>query len=171
MRVLLVEDHIDVRRLFEHVLEARGHEATACADGESAWAAYSRRSYELLLLDWELPGSDMDGLQLCRRIRSSRGGDRCVIVMITAHDSSDALRTALQAGVNDYLVKPVGIDFLRLRLTIAEQWVENVRRRFEAEDQSQALQSQLAAQGTFHDLIGQSSAMSGLYEDIMKMAI
>jgi CheY-like chemotaxis protein len=43
MRVLLVEDHIDIRRLFEQVIEARGHDVTACADGESAWEAYSRR--------------------------------------------------------------------------------------------------------------------------------
>lgn len=170
MRVLLVEDRIDVRDLFEHVLTTRGHEVTACADGESAWQAYGERSFELVLLDWELRGSGIDGLQLCRMIRSSRAGDRCVIVMVTAHDSSDALRMALQAGVNDYLVKPVGSGLLRLRLTIAEQWVENVRRRFKAEDHAQALQSQLAAHGTFHDLIGQTPAMKKLYADILDVA-
>lgn len=58
MRVLLVEDHIDIRRLFEQVIEARGHDVTACADGESAWEAYSRRPYELVLLDWELRGAE-----------------------------------------------------------------------------------------------------------------
>lgn len=58
MRVLLVEDHIDIRRLFEQVIEARGHDVTACADGESAWEAYSRRPYELVLLDWELRGEE-----------------------------------------------------------------------------------------------------------------
>jgi DNA-binding NtrC family response regulator len=170
MRVLLVEDHIDLRRLFEQVTVARGHEVTACANGESAWDAYGRKTYELLLLDWELRGGGMDGLQLCRAIRSSPGGDRCVIVMITAHDSPVSLREALQAGVNDYLVKPVGVDFLKLRLTIAEQWVENVRRRFDAEDQAQALQSQLADHGKFHDLIGRSPAMVALYEEIQKIA-
>lgn len=170
MRVLLVEDHIDVRCLFEQVIEARGHEVTACGDGEAAWEAYGRRAFELVLLDWELRGGGMDGLQLCRAIRSSPGGDRCVIVMITAHDSPDALRTALQAGVNDYLVKPVGVEFLKLRLTIAEQWVESVRRRFAAEDQAQALQSQLADHGKFHDLIGRSPSMVVLYEEIQKIA-
>lgn len=170
MRVLLVEDHIDIRSLFEQVIAARGHEVTACGDGESAWEAYGRRTFELVLLDWELRGGGMDGLQLCRAIRSSPGGDRCVIVMITAHDSPDALRTALQAGVNDYLVKPVGVEFLKLRLTIAEQWVESVRRRFAAEDQAQALQSQLADHGKFHDLIGRSPSMVVLYEDIQKIA-
>ena len=170
MRVLLVEDHVDVRHLFEHVLSTRGHEVTACADAESAWQAYAERSHELVLLDWELLGSAMDGLQLCRLIRSHPGGDRCVILMITAHDSSDALRAALQAGVNDYLVKPVGSGLLRLRLTIAEQWVESVRRRFKAEYHAQALQVQLAAHGTFHDLIGRTSMMRQLYEDILKVA-
>ncbi len=170
MRVLLVEDHIDIRRLFQQVIDARGHEVTACGDGESAWEAYGRRAFELVLLDWELRGGGMDGLQLCRAIRSSPGGDRCVIVMITAHDSPDALRTALQAGVNDYLVKPLGVEFLKLRLAIAEQWVESVRRRFAAEDQAQALQSQMADHGKFHDLIGRSPSMVVLYEDIQKIA-
>ena len=103
-------------------------------------------------------------------IRSSRGGDRCVIVMVTAHDSSDALQMALQAGVNDYLVKPVGSGLLTLRLTIAEEWVESVRRRFKSEDHAQALQAQLAAHGTFHDLIGQTPAMKKLYKDILAVA-
>ena len=170
MRVLLVEDHPDVRLLFEQVIGARGHEVTACADGESAWEAYGQRSYELVLLDWELRGGGMDGLQLSRSIRSSPGGDRCVIVMITGHDSPEALRAALQAGVNDYLAKPVGVEFLRLRVTIAEQWVESVRRRFAAEDQAQALQSQLADHGKFHDLIGRSPSMVVLYEDIQQIA-
>ncbi len=170
MRVLLVEDHPDVRRLFEQVIGARGHEVTACADGESAWDAYGKRSYELVLLDWELRGGGMDGLQLCQSIRSGPGGDRCVIVMITAHDSPASLRAALQAGVNDYLTKPVGVEFLRLRVTIAEQWVESVRRRFAAEDQAQALQSQLADHGKFHDLIGRSPSMVVLYEEIQQMA-
>ena len=64
MRVLLVEDHIDIRRLFEQVIEARGHEVTACADGESAWEAYGRKPYELVLLDWDLRGGGIAGLQL-----------------------------------------------------------------------------------------------------------
>jgi DNA-binding NtrC family response regulator len=170
MRVLLVEDHCDIRRVFEQVIEARGHDVTACADGESAWEAYSRRPYELVLLDWELGGRGMDGLQVCRAIRASPSGDRCVIVMIAGHDSPDALRMALQARVNDYLVKPVGVEFLKLRLTIAEQWVESVRRRFTAEDQAQALQSQLADHGKFHDLIGRSPAMVVLYEEIQQIA-
>ena len=170
MRVLLVEDHPDVRLLFEQVIGARGHEVTACADGESAWEAYGTRSYELVLLDWELRGGGMDGLQLCRSIRASPGGDRCVIVMITVHDSPEALRAALQAGVNDYLAKPVGVEFLRLRVTIAEQWVESVRRRFAAEEQAQALQSQLADHGKFHDLIGRSPSMVVLYEEIQQIA-
>ncbi|MFO0767348.1 MAG: response regulator [Nitrospiraceae bacterium] len=170
MRVLLVEDQIDIRQLFQQVIRARGHEVTACADGESAWEAYQQGGYELLLLDWELRGGGMDGIQLCRQIRADLRGDRCVIVMVTAHDSADSLRQALQAGVTDYLVKPIGIEFLKLRLAIAEQWVEDVRRRFEAEDQAQALQSQLADQGQFHDLVGRSAAMVNLFTQIQEVA-
>ena len=64
-------------------------------------------------------------------------------------------------GVNDYLGKPVGVEFLKLRLTMRNNGSESVRRRFAAEDQAQALQSQLVDHGKFHDLIGRSPSRGG----------
>ena len=65
MQTLLVDDDVEMRLLLGEVLRARGHEVLACADAETAWAAYQEEAYPLALLDLSLPG--MDGLQLCRQ--------------------------------------------------------------------------------------------------------
>ncbi len=171
MRVLIVEDQEDIRELFGQVIRSLGHQVQACADGEAGWKAYEKAQYALILLDWELGGGGMDGLQLCRKIREDRRGDRCVIIMVTAHNTPESLKAALQAGVNDYLVKPLGAELLRLRLGVAEQWVENLTRRFEAEDKAQDLERQLAKAGRFFDLVGHSACMTRLYAQIQEIAM
>ena len=170
MRVLIVEDQEDIRDLFGQVIRSLGHHAVACADGESGWKAYEKAPYHLILLDWELASGGMDGLELCRKIRADRRGDRCVIVMITAHNTSENIRAALQAGANDYLVKPLGPELLRLRLGVAEQWVENLMRRFEAEEKAQELERRLANSGRFFDLVGESPCMTRLYTQVQEIA-
>lgn len=170
MRVLIVEDQEDIRELFGQVIRSLGHQVMACADGESGWRAYEKAPYQLILLDWELGSGGMDGLQLCRKIRADRRGDRCVIVMITAHNAPENLKAALQAGANDYLVKPLGSELLRLRLGVAEQWVENLTRRFEAEEKALELERRLANSGRFFDLVGQSPCMTRLYTQVQEIA-
>ena len=170
MRVLIVEDQEDIRELFGQVIRSLGHQVMACADGEDGWRAYEKAPYHLILLDWELGSGGMDGLQLCRKIRADRRGDRCVIVMVTAHDTPESLKAALQAGANDYLVKPLGADLLRLRLGVAEQWVENLTRRFVAEDKALELERQLAKSGRFFDLVGQNACMIRLYTQVQEIA-
>lgn len=170
MRVLIVEDQEDIRDLFGQVIRASGHQVQACADGESGWRAYEKAPYHLILLDWELGSGVMNGLQLCRKVRSDRHGDRCVIIMITAHNTPESLKAALQAGANDYLVKPLGSELLRLRLGVAEQWVENLTRRFEAEDKAAELERRLADSGRFFDLVGRSACMTRLYTEVQEIA-
>ncbi|MFM8408738.1 MAG: response regulator, partial [Alphaproteobacteria bacterium] len=133
MQVLLVEDNESTRTLLDAVLASRDHVATTCADAESALAAYSPERFPLVVLDWLLPG--MDGLELCRRIRAMPGGDRSVILVITARSRPEDLRAALAAGADDYLAKPIDIDSLAVRLGVAERTVLNVARRKRAEDE------------------------------------
>src|SRR4051794_33433815 len=80
MQALIVEDDADMLRLIEKVMHLRGHQVTGCADAESAWTAYQQGQYSLVFLDWQLPG--MDGLELCRRIRSHPESEQTIIVMI-----------------------------------------------------------------------------------------
>ena len=175
MRVLIVEDDVDMLRLIETVVQVRGHQASRCADAESAWAAYQQGEYALAFLDWQLPG--MDGLELCRKIRTHPNGDRTIILMITARDGAEDLQAVLRAGANDYIAKPVTPDMLTVRLAIAEQSVRNLNRRHEAEealrDQEQTvldLKRQLNEKTQFQGLIGKSRLMGQLYEQIRDLA-
>ena len=175
MQALIVEDDVDMLRLIERVVHLRGHQVTGCADAESAWTAYQEGHYSLVFLDWQLPG--MDGLELCRRIRSHPNSKRTIIVMITARDQWEDLEAVLRAGANDYLAKPVNLDTLKVRLAIAEQSVRNLDRRCEAEealrDQEETvldLKRELNEKTLFQDLIGKSKLMGELYVRIREVA-
>ena len=175
IHALVVEDDEDMRGLIVKVVQMRGHQVTGCGNAETAWTTYQEGSFSIVFLDWELPG--MDGLELCRKIRSHPKGERSVIVMITARDQSDDLQAVLRAGANDYIAKPVTLDMLKVRLAIAEQSVRNIDRRYEAEDALreqqetvQDLKRQLNEKTQFRDLIGKSKSMGQLYGQIRDLA-
>ena len=129
MNVLLADDDPTMRLLLSRMLEQGGHAVTtAAADGQEAWESYVAMPAPLLILDWEMP--KMDGLELCRRIRSSERGDEAFILVITARDKTEDLTAVLDAGADDYMSKPVTADNLKARLRIAERRIEvNAARR------------------------------------------
>jgi DNA-binding response OmpR family regulator len=129
MNILLADDDPTMRLLLSKMVEQGGHVVTtAAADGEEAWEAYLAAPGPLLILDWEMP--KMDGLELCRRIRSSDRGDEAFIIVITARDKTEDLTAVLDAGADDYMSKPVTPDNLMARLRIAERRIEvNAARR------------------------------------------
>jgi CheY-like chemotaxis protein len=86
-----------------------------------------------MVLDWMVPGK-IDGLGLCRRIRTAPGGDRSVVLVMTARTRPADLAAVLDAGADDYIGKPFGVDLLNVRLTIAERQVENTAARVRAEE-------------------------------------
>jgi len=123
MNVLLADDDPTMRLLLSRMLEQGGHTVTtAAADGAEAWESYVAAPAPLLILDWEMP--KMDGLELCRRIRSSERGDEAFILVITARDKTEDLTAVLDAGADDYMSKPVTPDNLMARLRIAERRIE-----------------------------------------------
>lgn len=175
LQALIVEDDVDMRHVIEKVVHLAGHHLTCCADAESAWTAYQQGEYSLVFLDWQLPG--MDGLELCRRIRSHPKGERTIVVMITGRDRWEDLQAVLRAGANDYIAKPVSLDTLKVRLAIAEQSVRHIDRRREAEealrDQEKTvldLKRRLDEKTQFQDLIGKSKSMGHLYAQIRELA-
>ena len=133
MRVILAEDVAVARRVLEKTLQTMGHEVTAVADGEAAWHAYEQEPVPLLIIDWLMP--KLDGLELCRRIRSTVHGRDAFVLMQTGRNTADDLLAALDAGVDDYLPKPVAPEHLGARVTIAERRIADrtARRRAEAE--------------------------------------
>lgn len=105
MKVLLVED--DRRQLMplQTVLCQAGHTVDGVSDGETAQWLLSERDYDLLILDWMLP--HVSGVQLCEHYRAS--GKTAPVLMITAKDTTLDKVTGLDAGADDYIVKPIDI--------------------------------------------------------------
>ena len=114
MRALVVEDDPHMRELVARVVAKRGHDVTALGDAETALKSHAADPFPLIILDLTLPG--MDGLELCRQIRTMRGGDDVIILVITGRVEPQDLAAVLDAGASDYLAKPVGTRMLRTRI-------------------------------------------------------
>lgn len=132
MRVILAEDSAPARRLLEAALAELGHTVVSAADGDAAWRAFEAEPARLVILDWHMPV--LDGLEVCRRIRAAERGADAFILMVTGRDADDDLATALAAGVDDYVMKPVSPAQLRARVVIAERRLELSEARRAAED-------------------------------------
>lgn len=141
MKVLIVDDDVVSQQLLERILLSRGHEVTICADAETAWEIYQKAYYPLIILDWLLPG--MDGLQFCYQLRALPHGDRSIILMITTRNQPDSLLQILDAGVDDYLAKPIDIGLLNIHLTIAERQVYDRTMRKQVETKLEEMIVQL----------------------------
>ena len=136
MKTLIVEDDPQIRALLEEDIRSLGHEATSCATAQAALAFCQTNSASLFVLDLGLP--DMDGIELCRRLRSLPNGRQSMILIITGRDEPNDLEEALDAGADDFLSKPVALLELKVRLTIIEQRFHQLLQRNQGE---QALQN------------------------------
>jgi PAS domain S-box-containing protein len=133
MHVLVVEDDLPVSVVVSELLARHAHDVTICHDGETAWDAYRAQTYPLILVDWGLPGQ-VDGLELCRRIRAYPNAIPPVVLVMTGRGRSEDLAAALAAGADDYLVKPFDAGQFDMRLAIAEQRVNDRAARRDAEE-------------------------------------
>ncbi|MEA2397356.1 MAG: two-component system, OmpR family, response regulator MprA [Thermoleophilaceae bacterium] len=115
--VLIVEDDAPVRRMLERSLAAEGFQVRAVADGGSALAAAERSVPDVVLLDLGLPG--LDGMAVCRRLREK--GASTAILMVTARDAVADRVAGLEAGADDYLVKPFAPEELVARIRAIER--------------------------------------------------
>lgn len=112
MNILLIEDNRDLAVNMFDYFEARGHTMDLAGDGISGLHFASTNQYDVLVLDLMLPG--MDGLMLCRRLREA--GKQVPILMLTARDSLDDKIAGLEAGADDYVIKPFSLREVEARL-------------------------------------------------------
>jgi two-component system response regulator MprA len=110
--VLVVDDDAPVRRMLERTFAAEGYAVVAAADGGAALAAVERSAPDLVVLDVAMPG--VDGLAVCRRLRGR--GLAVPILLLTARDEVHERVAGLDAGADDYVVKPFAIDELLARV-------------------------------------------------------
>jgi DNA-binding response OmpR family regulator len=110
-RVLLIEDDLAVQKGVTLALRRRGHEVEVAASGETGLLALERLRPDLVLLDLMLPG--MSGLEVCRRIRESK---QVPIIILSARGDDIDMVVGLEAGADDYIVKPAGPEVLEARI-------------------------------------------------------
>ncbi|MBV8997806.1 MAG: response regulator transcription factor [Solirubrobacterales bacterium] len=111
-RVLVVDDDPPLRRMLARTLSAEGYEVTVAGDGGGALAEAERTAPDVIVLDVAMPG--LDGLTVARRLRSK--GLPTPILMLTARDAVPDRVAGLEAGADDYLVKPFAVQELIARL-------------------------------------------------------
>ncbi|MFF8866818.1 MULTISPECIES: response regulator [unclassified Streptomyces] len=118
-RVLLIEDDPSVREGIELGLRRRGHEIRTTPSGEAGLAAIGEFRPDLLLLDLMLPG--MNGVQVCRRVRES---GPLPIIMLTARGDDFDVVVGLEAGADDYIVKPARTEVIEARIRAVLRRIE-----------------------------------------------
>ena len=112
MKILVVDDEPAVRTSLERALSLEGYDVRLAADGAAALDRLAAEPPDAVVLDVSMPG--LDGLEVCRRMRQA--GDRTPVLMLTARDAVDDRVEGLDAGADDYLVKPFALRELRARL-------------------------------------------------------
>ncbi len=113
-RVLLVDDDSDIRDVVGAMLEAVGLVVEPVTNGEEALERVRESHFDLLVLDWSLPG--MTGLDLCRKIRSEEALSAIPVLFLTAHSSSKDIVDAFASGADDYVSKPFRAPELGARI-------------------------------------------------------
>jgi two-component system cell cycle response regulator len=148
VKILIAEDDRVSRRVLEMFLLKWGYEVVLATDGIQAWEVLqSSDAPRLALLDWMMPGKD--GIQLCREIRKRDGQPYVYVVLLTAKGQKQDLLEGLEAGADDYVVKPFDAAELRARLRAGERILE--------------LQSQLMAAGEALRFQANHDPLTGLY--------
>ena len=111
-RILIVEDDKELRSLFERVLVKNGYTVSQAANGQQALDAIDREYYDLIISDIMMPV--MDGYELVRSLRDA--GITTPVLMITAKDAFDDMRLGFLSGTDDYMVKPINVNEMVLRV-------------------------------------------------------
>lgn len=113
LRILVIEDNPDLAANLVDFLESHGHAVCAAGDGPTGLRLASGGNHDVIILDLVLPG--LDGISLCQRLRGEFGR-RTPILMLTARDSIEDKITGLEAGADDYVVKPFVLREVEARL-------------------------------------------------------
>ena len=112
LKILIAEDDRELRQLFTHVLIKHGYTVTGVSDGQEALDALNGEYYDLIISDIMMPR--VDGYELVRQLREVK--NTTPVLMITAKDAFDDMRMGFQSGVDDYMVKPINVNEMVLRV-------------------------------------------------------
>jgi DNA-binding response OmpR family regulator len=123
MNILIADDDLASRRLLDVTLKRRGYSVLVTADGLGAWnQLQAPESPSLAIPDWLMPG--LDGVELCRRLRAVPRQRPLYIILLTGYSRKQDIATGLQAGADDYIVKPFDRDELNARVQVGMRLVQ-----------------------------------------------
>ncbi len=123
MRILVAEDDPVSCKILQITLQHYGHEVVIATAGDEAWQQFDKEPCRVVVSDWMMPG--MDGLEFCRKIRARPKTDYTYFILLTANNSGrDTYRQAMDAGIDDFLPKPLDREMIVMRLRVAERILE-----------------------------------------------
>ena len=116
MKILVVEDDLVSRRLLQKTLGEWGYDIIPAENGQEAWDVFTKGDIKFVIADWLMPV--MDGVTLCRKIRSSEGAGYVYFILLTGKDTKEDLIEGLDAGADDYVAKPFNREELKVRVEV-----------------------------------------------------
>jgi DNA-binding response OmpR family regulator len=119
MKILVVEDDTDSRETLRLLLELDGHHVVSAKDGKEGWQAFTLGQFPVVISDWLMP--EMDGLELCRRIRAADRASYTYVILVSAMKGKSSYLQGMAAGADDFISKPYDPDELKSRLIVAER--------------------------------------------------
>jgi diguanylate cyclase (GGDEF)-like protein len=122
LRILAVDDDPVSLRLLEHHLIRDGHAVVKASNGQEALEIAMRGEPQMVVTDWNMP--EMDGLELCKALRSTSNGRAKYILLLTGREEEDRVVEAFDAGANDYVVKPFNPRILLARVRAGQRMIE-----------------------------------------------
>jgi sigma-B regulation protein RsbU (phosphoserine phosphatase) len=117
MKILIVEDDTESRETLQTLLELDGHDVTSTQNGNEGWQAFEGGNFPVVISDWLMP--EMDGLELCRRIRAAERLSYSYVLLVSALKGKSSYLQGMAAGADDFVSKPYDPDELKTRLIVA----------------------------------------------------
>jgi DNA-binding NtrC family response regulator len=157
--ILIVEDEEVLRQSLAELLTDEGYEVHQAGDGKEAYEFILNRPVDLIISDIRMP--KMDGIELLAKLQQT--APQTPVIIITAYGTVESAVAAMRSGAHDYLLKPVNFDDVLLKVERAIEFGDMTRTR-------QVITEQLAADSTFHNLVGEAQSMSKLFDMVRKLA-
>ncbi len=122
MEILIAEDDLVGRTLLAEMVKKIGYDPLVVKDGAKAWKIIQQKDVKLLITDWQMP--DLDGISLCKKIRSAKFPNYIYIIIVTANTKKKECLYGIAAGADDYIMKPFSFEEIQIRLKAGERVLE-----------------------------------------------
>lgn len=152
MKILIAEDDVVSRRLLQKTLEGWGYQVFSAENGREAWEIFQSEDLKFIIADWVMPV--MDGVTLCRKIRSSPAHGYVYFILLTGKDKKEDIVSGLDAGADDYVAKPFERDELKVRVRAGERIIKLERELSDKNDKLRLLNVRLEELAGIDPLMG-----------------